>query len=174
LAAGVLGIGIPAAIWIGRYKPPSLTDTAQIIGDNRVVILEPEKWAGKPFPLLKHIDIGSQLSQGQWVVVLFHHDCAVCQRVIPAYEQMLDARVDTLSVRAAIVEVPPYDEDTLASVALRERLSVGRLDATRDWFVQTPVELFLEDGRVTRVTDRVEEMLPERGRAAAASEAHWQ
>jgi hypothetical protein len=108
------------------------------VGD--LLILEPEQWIGQKLPIADSIDV--DLSQGEWVVLLHRHDCPVCQEQVPKYEQRA-ARGE----RVALVEVPPYGDF--------ERQSNGclyaRLRETREWFVQTPVEIRLIDGVVTAV-----------------------
>ncbi|MCX7428846.1 MAG: hypothetical protein NTW96_24875 [Planctomycetia bacterium] len=47
-----LSIGFPAAVAMGKYQPTLLAEDGVILGDGNLVILEPEKWIGKRFPLL--------------------------------------------------------------------------------------------------------------------------
>lgn len=59
-----------------------------------IVVLEPEKWIGEPFPLLPfikplageallpaeaHPDLGERLLQGKWTLVLYSTNCSECQ-----------------------------------------------------------------------------------------------
>jgi len=45
-------------------------------------VLEPETWVGKKLPILQHIDIGEKLSRGNWLILLYHHDCPDCAKAI--------------------------------------------------------------------------------------------
>jgi hypothetical protein len=47
------------------YTETTLSDAGEIIGDGKIVVLEPEKWIGKRFPLLDYIDIGDRLKEGK-------------------------------------------------------------------------------------------------------------
>src|SRR5262245_41133691 len=50
----VLAVALSAAYW---SKPAHMSDEGEISGSARMVVLEPERWVGKPFPLLKHADV---------------------------------------------------------------------------------------------------------------------
>lgn len=54
--------------------------------------------------------------------------------------------------RVALVEMPPYESATAAAQAGVPYWAVGRLSDAREWFVMTPVILFLNDGRVVKVS----------------------
>lgn len=154
LAVGALSAGVPIAIGIGGYKPASLTSAGQIIGETRVVVLEPEKWVGGRFPLLEHIDIGDQLAKGKWVVVLYQHDCSHCQEALSRYEELTRELIeDNSALRLALVELPPFAPTgpALESTGTHK----GHLTDRYDWFVQTPTEVVLTDGQVVQANEGV-------------------
>lgn len=143
-------IGVPAAFVIGSYKPTTLSEFGEIIGDGKIVVLEPEKWIGKRFPLLDYIDIGDKLKEGRWLVLLYHHDCPDCRQAIENLSHEKSFKGE--ETRVALIEVPPYG-DTKTRVALSEiRVTLGRLDETRDWFVSTPTKAWLDSNEVRAVT----------------------
>lgn len=114
-----------------------------------LVVLEPEQWVGMYFPLLNHIDIGSQLSDGRWVVLLYHHDCSSCRDSIPKYVRMADLESDQQStLQVALIEVPPYASPAHRIVDYDASYVSGRLSDSVMWFVTTPSEIILEDGIV--------------------------
>ena len=138
-------VGVPAAFALAMYSASTLSDVGAVIGDGQIVVLEPEKWIGKKFPLLNDIDMGEQLATGGWTVVLYHHDCPRCQEVLLKYDRMTEQPSPT---PVAFVEVPPYGPANVAAQSLRHR---GRIRADREWFVATPLELQLIDGRVSSI-----------------------
>ena len=90
------------------------------------------------------------LAGGDWLVVLYHHDCPRCQELLRDYVdsgRSWDAGL--LGQRVALVEVPPYGDAQLASLV--PDAVMGRLADQREWFVATPAELVLADGRVVNV-----------------------
>jgi hypothetical protein len=107
----------------------------QMAGD--LIVLEPEKWIGKRLPIAQFIDL--DLSTGEWTVLLHRHDCPDCQAAMPKYEQLASS-----GTRVALVEVPPYGDFHPNGTACH----YGRLTEKRDWFVQTPIEVTLQDGVV--------------------------
>jgi len=141
-AAGIVFlVGVPISVQMLSAHHATLTQAGTIVGDGKLVILEPETWIGKPLPIATHIDIGDQLLEGEWILVLFHHDCPECQEALPQYEQLAQ---EGGRKRIAVVEVPPYGKKanhTVASV-------YGRLSDKREWFVQAPVEIFVKNGIV--------------------------
>ncbi|MHC4178550.1 MAG: MauE/DoxX family redox-associated membrane protein [Planctomycetota bacterium] len=155
--AGVyLLAGIPAAVAMGTYRAATLSGAGIILGHGDVVVLEPRAWVGRRFPLLDYIDIGDQLAAGQWIVVLYHHDCPTCQEVIPDYARL--ARVSAASSGApqvALIELPPYGSRTFSFGASCRQ---GRLSAVKDWFVASPVECTLDGGLVAKVSVEPDEL----------------
>jgi hypothetical protein len=80
----------------------------------KTVLLEPEKWIGKEFPLLSFIEPTEEqdkLKNGEWTIVLYHHDCPKCQEVI---NEFIEKKTENL----ACVEVPPYAEKVILSMHL--------------------------------------------------------
>jgi len=151
----LLLIGIPISIKMLSAQNATLTQAGTIVGDGQLVILEPETWIGKPFPIASHIDIGDQLLKGDWIVVLFHHGCPECQEALPQYEQL--AQEDGRK-RIAVIEIPPYGKKSDHAVASL----YGRLTDKREWFVQAPVEISVKSGMVEAASTE----LPSLGDAA--------
>jgi len=141
VAGVVLLVGVPISIQMLSAHHATLTRDGAIEGDDELVILEPEEWIDQPLPIAAHIDIGEQLLKGPWILVLFHHDCPKCQEALPQYEQLAQ---EGSRKRIAIVEVPPYGEKASHAAAS----IYGRLTDGREWFVQAPVEIVVENGIV--------------------------
>jgi hypothetical protein len=120
--------------------PPQPNARGMIYTSEGLVILTPEKWIDQRFPLLDEID--PDVSRGEWVLLLHRHDCPRCQEAVPKYQQK--AR-DDATRQIAIVEMPPYsNKDALDASPCRN----GRLSDKQEWFVETPLELRLQDGVV--------------------------
>lgn len=121
-----------------------------LAGENgaNVVVLEPEQWVGKRFPLLEEIDIGEELARGKWKVLLYHHDCPKCQAALNRLSKYLPEK----TTRAAAIEAPPYSATTSASLqAALAGNRQGHLSDSNKWFVSMPCEISLADGTVTAV-----------------------
>ena len=131
----MLGITTPI---LAFNEPLTITSTYEV--------LEPETWVGQELPILGHIDIGDRLGKGTWLLLFYHYDCPDCREAIPRYEQMardLDGNGDFL--RIALVEVPPYGPAVLGTSAC---CALGRLAATKEWFITTPAAALLTNTRV--------------------------
>ncbi len=142
-----VALGLPGAVMMASFEESSLNDAGQVIGNGNIVILEPETWVGKRFPLLAYIDIGDELGKGEWIVALWHHACPRCQHTIPAFERLTSASgKDASGLRAALVELPPYGaEPAKPGIGAQAR---GRLCNAKQWFVTVPVFIKLEDAVV--------------------------
>jgi hypothetical protein len=141
-------VGLGAAM--ATYEPMRLGDVGELLGDGRTVVLTPERWVGKRFPLLDYIDIGERLAEGEWTVLLYHHDCPRCQEVIAHYAELANRwPTDRNGRRIAFVEVPPYAGSLPRMV---HRSAVGHLEDKQKWFVTTPLEVVLSGGRTKTVT----------------------
>jgi hypothetical protein len=114
-----------------------------------LVIIEPEKWIGKKFPLSEYIDVGDQLAIGNWLVVLYRYDCKHCDLNIPRYKQMAcDAFGQIESRRIAFIEMPPHGTPPHGIDGNLVPWLHGRLSTTMRWLAETPVEVMLSDGKV--------------------------
>lgn len=140
--------GGPALYLMLDSQPLGPTGDGIVNVDGVFVILEPEKWVGKPLPIVSQIDIGERLMDGTWTLVLYHHGCPKCQEALPKYERAA-AIFSSQGTSTAVVEVPPYGSPKSESTA---NLLHGRLNEKREWFTQLPVEMILENGVVKRAS----------------------
>jgi hypothetical protein len=141
--AAVMGIVVIFTALLFRYAGQRTAIAGGLltsVGD--LVILEPEQWIGQQLPISKSIDL--DLSNGEWIVLLHRHDCPDCQKTLPRYEKMA---MHLIGQQVAIVEVPPYGNPASETSTCCH----GRLADDHEWFVQTPVELRLENGIVKSV-----------------------
>jgi hypothetical protein len=135
----VLGLSVIATALLLRYLDNRTAMAGETLEEaGGLFILEPEKWVGQKLPIAAHIDIN--LSSGEWTAVLHRHDCPACQEAVPRYERLAET-----GSNVALVEVPPYGDASLHESICRQ----ARLRNDREWFVQTPLEIHLQDGIVT-------------------------
>lgn len=118
-----------------------------------IVMLKPEKWVGKEFPFLGHIDIEKRLDEGEWIILLFHYDCPDCQNAILVYKSLGDRLLSNKETkRVALIEMPPFDDSDKDSCIQEESCVYARLSSGPwEWFAETPVEIQLNQGIVTHV-----------------------
>lgn len=133
---------------LAKSEPAHLdaSGALKLTSDSRLVVLEPADWIGKVFPLSGYLSPPVDLSKGRWTILMYHHDCPKCQEVLPRYEVLADAnKTHGKSHPVLLLEVPPFGApfDQAASSAIHARLS-----DEHEWFVQAPVELRLNNGRV--------------------------
>jgi hypothetical protein len=125
-------------------------------------VLEPETWVGKELPILEHIDIGEQLKTGNWLIMLYHHDCPSCAEAIPKIEQMAkDMQSNEDFLRFALIEVPPYGPKGTGPVSSDTSCVLGKLDTSMEWFVTTPAIVLKKDTNVLHAWQEVAPILEE-------------
>ena len=120
-----------------------------------LVVLEPETWLGKTFPLAPHLEPTVDISTGNWVVLLFHHDFPDCQKALPIYDAIAASQGN--ATRVLLIEVPPFGEEPMRASAA----ALARLSSDAEWFVQTPTEIRVEGGRVVQAKHVVADDQPE-------------
>jgi hypothetical protein len=142
-------IGITIGLFVGHItgQPKAAVAQSKLSNptDSQFVVLEPEKWIGKRCPLIDYSDIGSELSQGNWIVFLYRTDCPTCEKVVPVLAEKARSNSDT---RIAVLAVPPFTDDALIG-KVSGFCRTGKLHETSEWFVETPVEVKTQDGIVS-------------------------
>jgi hypothetical protein len=132
-------LGFPTGYMMVTSAPSTLTSDGKINGQTSFVVVEPDKWTGKYFPLLKHIDIGDELARGNYTLLFYHYDCPDCRSAILRCEKL----TREYSKKIVLVEVPPYaNSATFLSVSCLS----GKLSETINWFIPTPMVISLENG----------------------------
>jgi len=124
-----------------KSQPHATLGTQFTAPDGRVMILlEPEKWIGKEFPLISRFvePEGSEvLLTGTWQVLLVQPDCSECHQKMTELESHTPRPENV-----AIVVIPSRSGDKI----LQTSFPTFVLDRKNDWFVTTPVVVKLVDG----------------------------
>ncbi|MGA1979770.1 MAG: MauE/DoxX family redox-associated membrane protein [Sedimentisphaerales bacterium] len=146
----VIGVIIPVLI---LYKPPDKTDKYEVVKPNEWIRKENlgEKQIGEEWSMLKHIDIADSLRSNIAVVVFYNTGCDACQDAIPLYDQMSrDMAGNRDSIRFAFIEIPPYASGKDSIVPVDTLCLRGRLDSSKEWYIQTPLVVVIRDGLVVK------------------------
>jgi hypothetical protein len=155
VAGLALVCGVPAGLAAAMYEPARLSEDGQIIGDGRIVLLEPEQWVDKRWPLARYVDAGkAELSTGKWITVMYRHNCPHCKEELPQFtknSRRFGRQRGIADDRVVMIELPPYAPEGKSLVPDDWTCQRARLSEDRDWFVETPVAVSLEDGAVTGV-----------------------
>jgi thiol-disulfide isomerase/thioredoxin len=150
-AAHFFGVAIPTFILMAVIipvlifnKPPDKT--------NRYEVVRPEKQAGEEWSMLKHIDIAESLRSGITVVLLYHDDCPDCREAIPLYDRISRELLTGGEglIQIAFVEIPPYGSQEDSPIPPDTPCLTGRLDASKKWYITTPLIVATVDGSVVK------------------------
>ena len=115
----------------------------------KTILLEPETWIGKEFPLFSRFvepEGAEVLKQGTWDVLLIHTDCPKCLQMMADLEAR---RVEKIS----IVVVPSGSNEKVYNTSF----SMFCLDNRNDWFVTTPCVVRISEGICVEVGENVDE-----------------
>ncbi|MDR0338290.1 MAG: hypothetical protein LBI18_14535 [Planctomycetaceae bacterium] len=133
-------LGVPSLLAMLSLKQVHVSlGTEMISVDGRKkIVLEPETWIGKEFPLAVRFEQpvdGEILKQGKWTIVLIHADCPKCRQLITDMEKQSVVNVALIDIPSRTPAVPP-----------KTSFPVFRLDENNDWFVPTPYMIKTSDG----------------------------
>jgi hypothetical protein len=146
--AGLLSTGLWSAYAVRIHGHDASIAAAAAAGDGALVVLEPENWVNKPFPLLDEIDGAKDLRSGRWLVVLYHYDCDSCLEAIPRYRAFAVSEVArNAGIRVAFIAMPPTPVGA-DPVGISPNYLHLALRPDHDWFATTPVAVALENARV--------------------------
>ena len=147
-------VGVFGAFIMSDFHGTSPLAEGVVQGQGRLVLLLPEEWTGKRFPLFDQIDVGDRLAKGTWLVVLYHLDCGECLELIEQYQQSVDgADGHARGAGVAFIDVPQSGASGEKPVLDERDCLLGRLSESQEWFVSTPVLLTLQDGTVKEVDE---------------------
>jgi hypothetical protein len=156
----LLATAVPTFLLMAVIMPVLIFNRPPEKSDNYEVV-RPEEWITKPhsdngqtggqWPMLKYIDIADLLQNNIAVVVLYSSECDTCHDAIPLYEQMSRDMTDNAdTIRFAFIEIPPYGSQQDRLVSPDTPCLTGRVDASKDWYIKTPLVVVLQDGLLVK------------------------
>lgn len=153
---------------LASHRPTRLGDAGQLLADGRTVVLEPETWVGKRFPLLDWIETDAPLDQGQWTVILYRPACPMCEEIITRLTATPLPLASRPAKSLAWINVDGGYDNSCA-ISFMGSGHTGRLDRFRRWVITTPVEIVLIDGMVHKASDVDDLLCPTLGRTPLSS-----
>lgn len=151
-AAFVGGYVVMVAITLSPFFWPqrSAADAPGVSVKSGLMILDPGKWIGKQFPIGEFLSPRVNLEYGEWTVLIYHHDCPQCQAALPSYYALAElSAANGGNRRILLIETPPYANKMRDAVTAAVHV---RLADEQEWFVQTPIEIQIQDGQVSAVS----------------------
>jgi hypothetical protein len=108
---------------------------------NITIMLEPEKWIGKEFPLWDYVDEKAKykIKHGDWIIVIGRKNCDECRKLIEKIETK-----DTIMV--ALLELDDGTVDTDKRELYPHVALQGRLRTENNWVILTPNLILCRDG----------------------------
>ena len=151
----VIGVTMPVLIF---NKPPDKTDKYEVVRPEEWVRKESasekqtdQKQVSEEWSMLKYIDIADYLRSNIVVVVFYSAECDVCHNAIALYDRMSrDMAGSEDSIQFALIEIPPYGSEQDSFVAADTPCLTGRLDSSKDWYIETPLVVLIQDGLVVK------------------------
>ena len=141
-----LCLALPATYTILSVQKNELAELGtEFIGvdGRKTILLEPEKWVGKKFPLLPYIEppeVREKLKTGEWVLTLYHNGCSECQEVINLLNNVHFGNF-------VFIDIFPYANE-------KGQIQAGWLKKGLVWFAKVPTVVHIIDGNVRRTEAR--------------------
>jgi hypothetical protein len=96
--------------------------------------------------------LNQRLARGNWIVMFYHASCDQCRATIPVYEQLAQSELLAgKTPHVAFVRVPSGSGFSSHGLFHSNLAIHATLDATHDWFAQTPIVLQLHNGIVMAI-----------------------
>ncbi|MGL6196374.1 MAG: MauE/DoxX family redox-associated membrane protein [Thermoguttaceae bacterium] len=133
-------IAVPLGWVMVSFRASEIATSGEIVGESKVVILNPKGWLRQRFPLLDYAETDVNLAEGSWQVVLYGADCKECRTHL---EEM-----DRDAERVILLEIHGQKQNPIQKSFAGSRWTWGSLDSQRDWYVETPTVVTLHDGIV--------------------------
>ena len=144
----VIGVIVPVLIF---NKPPDKTDKYEVVKPKEWIRKEPPGEKREGWSMLKYIDIADSLRSDIVIVVFYSTECDACRDAILLYDRMSrDMAGNRDSIRFAFIKVPPYASEKDSIVPVDTPCLRGRLDSSKDWYIQTPLVVVIQDGLVVK------------------------
>ncbi len=145
---------------IASFQPLDNVGDLSLIGQafqgpdgKKTIVVDPEDWIGKHFPLLPFIEnsaselqsgerpLRERLPEGHWFIVLYRHDCSNCLESMPNYERIAIRSVNNLNApRVALIETSSSNIDARSLPLSSETPCVlGQLNSKWEWFTEPPI-----------------------------------
>jgi len=142
---------IPGAVVVSVLVPAAVLSAAHVreLRSDHVVLLDPQSWQGKPFPLLDFVDgpARADLLSGERTVVLFNRQCDTCREYLARLSLKRGAGRQAAAVRVMdIAAASPTGPDGFVTAFHEIRLRQGVLYA-----VSVPLEVSVKSGIVAEV-----------------------
>lgn len=134
----------------GRWQRQTAddSDTGLVILDG-IGIVAPHRWIGSPCPLLKHIDIGNELTKGEWSVILYRPGCPSCETLLHEQTDLEQNGQSNDGIQLAMVSIST--SEARERMPATPNLRYGALTAKCEWMIQTPLRWTMSDGKVIEV-----------------------
>jgi hypothetical protein len=146
--------GIATILLMHNSEPVTIENIIPADDSNQIVLLEPAKWRNKSFPLFNFLDDPGPLKRGNWRILFVHDDCPVCLGRIPAFQaESVGSAENGAGQKAAVVVVPPVHTVDFPNAPYKKPYLILRLSDKKDWFMETPCEVWMVDGLVVNVND---------------------
>ncbi|MGL6195203.1 MAG: MauE/DoxX family redox-associated membrane protein [Thermoguttaceae bacterium] len=144
-----LAVGLSVFLAVNSVQNNELAEigTEFIGADGRkTILLEPEKWVGKEFPLLAYIENDAELlKQGEWTIIVGKPNCAEC-------EKLLNTAISKGAERLAFLEFVEHEVDTVGGDTKPQVSFRAGLKVQNENIIMTPFAVRCSNGACLEVT----------------------
>lgn len=119
-----------------------VTANLRMVSDDGIYDVKIEAQPGQFLELIQYTDIESDLTKGEWSIVLYRERCPHCQDLPTQLEAFYDQNPNA---RVAVVKVAPAEKN-IEWGSPNKFVTFGNLSQDRYWIVETPLIFKTIDG----------------------------
>ena len=148
-------LGIPAVYVMTSVQKSDIAELGTEFSGadgRKTVLLEPEKWVGEELPILRFVNIDTEMARGKYRVLFFRDQCEKCHAVLSDWLH----RPSPDNRGTVCVRVGDSSSFALAgnqSFRVPTEWNAGEMNRRHTWVISTPVVVHLDDGVVVFVQD---------------------
>jgi hypothetical protein len=151
IAVSWLMIALPLGWLMLSFQPSTITSDGEIVGTSNVVMLYPKDWLGQKCPVLEFTDIAANLNQGHWIVVFYGANCKKCKEHFADWKDNGFPVAKNNDEQIAMLEISGEPVNTFRQTLKTEPYIGGGLSRSKQWYIETPTVILLDEGIVKQV-----------------------
>lgn len=95
-------------------------------------------------------NVRTELAMGLDIVLMYHHDCPICEEVVPNYSKLCQKMTSEGNdeFKITFLAIPPYGEN--GPVPQDNTCLTGKLTDQQDWQIMSPYVIGLLDGQLVK------------------------
>lgn len=145
-----LAVVVKIALLVTCLFTPVIVAATVIARRSNTIYLDVLAWRNIKLPIVNMIELDTNLSAGNHMLIFYRHSCEHCRLAISEflrYDYLDKANVNT---QLSLIQLPPYGTDCILplEMAMLTKCQFGNLDSRCEWIGEVPLFVNLSNGVV--------------------------